>query len=116
MLSIDCVILVYNLPGVGEQAQAHIEAICAVRSIKEVYIINRTKSKAVDLQRHYQTTVGRGFTEIQWHVVDKDSEDENRAVSRADIIVTATNSSTPVFKGTYLKPGVHINAIGTEPS
>jgi ornithine cyclodeaminase/alanine dehydrogenase-like protein (mu-crystallin family) len=34
-------------------------------------------------------------------------------VSRADIIVTATNSSKPIFNGKYLKPGVHINAIGT---
>jgi ornithine cyclodeaminase/alanine dehydrogenase-like protein (mu-crystallin family) len=27
--------------------------------------------------------------------------------------VTATNSSKPIFNGKYLKPGVHINAIGT---
>lgn len=97
----------------GEQAQAHIEAICTVRSIKEVYIINRTKAKALDLQRHYQAAVGHGYTEITWRVVDKDSEDENRAVSIADIIVTATNSSKPVFNGKYLKRGVHINAVGT---
>lgn len=99
--------------GVGEQAQAHIEAICTVRSIKEVYIVNRTKSKALELQQHYQAAVGHGYTEITWHVVDKGSEDENKAVSRADIIVTATNSSTPVFDGKYLKPGVHINAVGS---
>lgn len=99
--------------GVGEQAQAHTEAICTVRSIKEVYLINRTKSKALDLQQRYQAAVGHGYTEITWHVVDKDSEDENKAVSRADIIVTATNSSKPIFNGKYLKPGVHINAIGS---
>ena len=29
-----------------------------------------------------------------------------------DIIVTATSSSTPVFKGEWLPKGVHINAIG----
>ncbi len=34
-------------------------------------------------------------------------------MSRADIIVTATNSSKPIFNGKYLKPGAHINAIGT---
>jgi hypothetical protein len=112
----------------------------------QVYLINRTKSKALDLQQRYQAAVGHGYTEITWHVVDKDSEgthtspisvqslvfratsvfspscvvvvsslcaDENKAVSRADIIVTATNSSKPIFNGKYLKPGAHINAIGT---
>jgi ornithine cyclodeaminase/alanine dehydrogenase-like protein (mu-crystallin family) len=42
--------------------------------------------------------------------------DENKAVSRADIIVTATNSFKPIFNGKYLKPGVHINAIGNSSS
>lgn len=97
----------------GEQAKAHIEAICAVRNLREVYIINRTRCKALDLQQHYQAAVGNGYIEIAWHVVDKDSEEENKAVSKADIIVTATNSSSPVFNGKYLKRGVHINAVGT---
>lgn len=99
--------------GAGEQAQAHIDAICTVRRLKEVYIINRNKSRALDLQQHYQTAVGHGYSQIAWRVVDKNSEDENKAVSRADIIVTATNSSTPVFNGKYLKPGTHINSIGS---
>ncbi len=34
------------------------------------------------------------------------------AVRGADVIVTATNSKTPVLKGLWLKPGCHVNAIG----
>ncbi len=34
------------------------------------------------------------------------------AVRQADIICTATTSSTPVFDGRDLRPGVHINAVG----
>jgi alanine dehydrogenase len=34
------------------------------------------------------------------------------AVRNADIVVTATKSSRPVFDGRDLTPGVHINAIG----
>jgi ornithine cyclodeaminase/alanine dehydrogenase-like protein (mu-crystallin family) len=32
---------------------------------------------------------------------------------KCDIVVTATNSSTPLFDGALLKSGCHINAIGS---
>jgi ornithine cyclodeaminase/alanine dehydrogenase-like protein (mu-crystallin family) len=35
------------------------------------------------------------------------------AVAEADIVCTATNSSVPVFDGQALRPGTHINAIGS---
>jgi ornithine cyclodeaminase/alanine dehydrogenase-like protein (mu-crystallin family) len=34
------------------------------------------------------------------------------AVRGADVVVTTTNSKTPVLKGSWLKPGCHVNAIG----
>ena len=34
------------------------------------------------------------------------------AVGDADIVVTATNSATPVLRHDWLKPGTHVNAIG----
>src|SRR5262249_41253801 len=34
------------------------------------------------------------------------------AVLGADVIVTATNSRTPVVQGEWLSPGAHINAVG----
>jgi ornithine cyclodeaminase len=36
-----------------------------------------------------------------------------KAVSEADVICTATTSSSPVFDDTHLKSGVHINGIGS---
>lgn len=38
--------------------------------------------------------------------------DPRDAASWADVIVTATTSTTPVFDGRYLEAGVHINAMG----
>ena len=40
------------------------------------------------------------------------AESAEAAVRDADIIVTSTTSSNPVVQGRWLKPGVHINAIG----
>jgi len=34
------------------------------------------------------------------------------AVRNADVVVTATNSKAAVLKGSWLKPGCHINAVG----
>jgi thiomorpholine-carboxylate dehydrogenase len=34
------------------------------------------------------------------------------AVRGADVIVTVTNSKTPVLKGAWLKPGCYVNAVG----
>ena len=44
--------------------------------------------------------------------------DEPRTVvSGADIVVTATNSRSPVFDGSWLEPGVHVETIvGTDQS
>jgi thiomorpholine-carboxylate dehydrogenase len=33
-------------------------------------------------------------------------------VRGADVVVTATNSKTPVLKGSWLKSGCHVNVIG----
>jgi thiomorpholine-carboxylate dehydrogenase len=33
-------------------------------------------------------------------------------VRGADVVVTTTNSKMPVLKGSWLKPGSHVNAIG----
>jgi ornithine cyclodeaminase len=34
------------------------------------------------------------------------------AVSRADVVILATNSSTPVIEAGWLKPGAHVNTLG----
>lgn len=45
--------------------------------------------------------------------VVKRGEDPEKAVRDADIVVLATSSREPVIKREWLKPGVHINAVGS---
>lgn len=44
-------------------------------------------------------------------IVERDRGDPS-AVEEADIVCTCTTSSTPVFDGGLLRPGIHVNAIG----
>ena len=54
---------------------------------------------------------GLSLSEARPHV---DSNNQMReALAVADIVVTATNASKPLFDGTLLQPGCHINAIGS---
>jgi alanine dehydrogenase len=41
------------------------------------------------------------------------AKDPREAVSQADVICCATSSSKPVFDDQFLKPGVHINGVGS---
>jgi ornithine cyclodeaminase/alanine dehydrogenase-like protein (mu-crystallin family) len=82
--------------GSGVQAHSHIEALRVVRKFKEIRLWSPTKEHAERCAKEIGATA-------------MSSED---AVRGADVVVTATNSKTPVLKGGWLKPGCHVNAVG----
>lgn len=85
--------------GAGTQAAAHIDAMLAVRPIERVIIVSRTRAKAEGLAN---ATAGRVETDVG----------SASAVSVADIICCCTTSSEPLFDGSELVAGTHINAVG----
>ncbi len=91
--------------GAGAQAPAQIEAVLAVRPVREVRILSKSGHSARQLARR----VASAHPEITVHV----AEDPVRAVEDADIICTATPSRTPLFPAEAVPPGAHINAIGS---
>lgn len=89
--------------GTGEQAKGLCEAILAVREIETIYIHNRSEEKAVE------------FSEFVFNKFNKEviiCQDPNEAVRSSDILVTASTSMQPVFTEP-LKPGVHVNGVGS---
>jgi len=89
--------------GAGAQGRTQLEAVCAVRPIREAWVYD------VDPQRAqaYAGEMG-GRLGIPVHVAASPAE----AVRRADVVCTATTSTTPVFDDADVRPGTHINAVG----
>jgi thiomorpholine-carboxylate dehydrogenase len=82
--------------GSGVQARSHVEALRLVRRFEEIRVWSPNWERA----KRFANEVGAKAIS---------AED---AVRGADVVVTATNSKSPVFKGSWLKTGCHVNAIG----
>jgi ornithine cyclodeaminase len=88
--------------GAGALAPYLARAHCAVRPIAQVLIWNRTIANA---ERMAAALARPGLTvEI--------ASDLASAVAHADIVSCATMASSPVIKGAWLQPGVHVDLVG----
>jgi len=81
--------------GSGVQARSHLEALRLARNFREVRVWSPRRAKL--------------FAE-EFGVRAAGSAEE--AVRGADVVVVATTSKTPVLRGEWLSPGVHVNAVG----
>ncbi|MEM2634672.1 MAG: ornithine cyclodeaminase family protein [Nitrososphaerales archaeon] len=94
---------VLGIFGAGIQARTQLMAICEVRDIKKVYIYDIIKEKADKFAEEISKKFG---------IKVKSVSNPKEAVKSCDIIITATTSTTPVFKGEWLQLGTHITSIG----
>jgi ornithine cyclodeaminase/alanine dehydrogenase-like protein (mu-crystallin family) len=85
------------LLGSGTQAKAHLEALSQVREFEEVRVWSRTPDRA------------KKFAELY----NAKAMDAEAAVRGSDVIVTATNALEPILRGAWLKPGSHVNGVGS---
>jgi ornithine cyclodeaminase/alanine dehydrogenase-like protein (mu-crystallin family) len=89
--------------GTGRQAEAHVPAIQQVRDISRVIVYSRNKSK----REAFAKQISRDH-EVETLPADSPA----RVVNESDVLVTATTSRTPFFKGELVKSGSHVNAVG----
>ncbi|HEY6950826.1 MAG TPA: hypothetical protein VI758_00380, partial [Bacteroidota bacterium] len=89
--------------GAGVQARTQLEGIASVRKLEEVYVYSPVNA---DSER-YADEMGK---KLNLSVVVAQSP---AIAAKADIICTATTSGVPVFSDADVKPGTHINGIGS---
>ncbi|HIC88107.1 MAG TPA: hypothetical protein EYP04_01700 [Anaerolineae bacterium] len=92
--------------GAGVQGRTQLEAVCQVRDIEWVWVYDVVPEAA----QQYATEMRQRGGRIPVEVCVANSPGE--AVREADVVCTATTSSTPVFDGQDVTPGTHINGIG----
>ncbi len=92
--------------GAGVQGRTQLEAVCAVRSVERAYIYDADPARAETFVREMA-----GIRGIPRDLRAATSVDE--ALDEADILCTATTSSTPVYDAAALPDGLHINGIGS---
>jgi ornithine cyclodeaminase/alanine dehydrogenase-like protein (mu-crystallin family) len=99
---------VLGLFGSGQQAAAQVSALAATRPLELVKVY----SPNPEHRRAFATRMTREVG-VEVGAVD----DPREVVAGADIVVTATNSRSPVFDGRWLEPGMHLETIvGTDQS
>jgi ornithine cyclodeaminase len=90
--------------GTGEQAQHHIEAICAVRPIAKVRIAGRTAERG----KVFADKMAEKYPQLDIQA----AQNIRDAVLDADIVCTVTSARDTVLCGDWIRQGTHVNAVG----
>jgi ornithine cyclodeaminase/alanine dehydrogenase-like protein (mu-crystallin family) len=90
--------------GYGEQAATHARAISKVRRLDSISIWGRSSERALAFAQRMQA-------ELALPVVP--APDVKAAVATADIVCTVTTAAEPILKGEWVRPGTHLNLVGS---
>lgn len=94
---------VLTLIGTGHQAAYEAQAIARVRRLSRVLVVGRDPARR---QALVDRLCGMGL--------NAEAAEVEPAVRSADILVTVTTSTRPLFRSDWVRPGTHISAMGTD--
>jgi ornithine cyclodeaminase/alanine dehydrogenase len=90
--------------GAGVQAKTQLEAVCAVRPIREARVYDVVPAAAAAYASEMSERLG---------VAVRPAASAEEAVRDMDVICAASTSKTPVVLGDWLREGAHINGVGS---
>ncbi len=92
------------LLGYGEQAATHARAIGKVRDLESIVVWGRSPERARAFAERMQAELS---------IPVAPARDVQEAVAAADIVCTVTTASEPILQGKWLRPGTHVNLVGS---
>lgn len=90
--------------GYGEQAASHARAIGKVRPLSAIAVWGRSPERARAFAERLGAELGLPITA---------SATAEAAVADADIVCTVTNAAEPILRGRWVRPGTHLNLVGS---
>jgi len=96
---------IHALFGAGGMARAHAWAVDTAQNIEKLIIYSIDPHEKLEAFRESLGDI------IRCEIVIAD--DPERAVSEADIVTLITSSREPVVNADWIKPGTHINGVGS---
>lgn len=90
--------------GAGVQAKMQLWAMAVARELKSAYVYDISHDAT-------KTFIAEMSPKLKLEIIPADSP--KQMLDKAEIICTATSSATPLFDGSQVRPGTHINGIGS---
>ena len=87
--------------GTGRQARAHLRVLPLVRNFQRVLVCGRTRAGT------------ESFVKEQYGEIAIAPADAVTVAAESDVICTCTTSPVPLFDGNLLRPGTHLNLVGS---
>ncbi len=95
---------VVTIFGAGAQSETQLAGMAHVRPITRAFVVDKNPVRAFSF-------ANRMSSRLEIEVEPASSIDE--AIRASQILCAATNSIEPVFDGSLMQPGTHVNAIGS---
>ena len=95
------------LIGTGGQAATQLEAMLCARKLETVYVFDQNPERTKSFSEQMNSTLNNYGAQI----LPADTSDQ--AISDADLIITVTPATSPVFDGSKVKAGATISCVGS---
>ncbi|MVO17517.1 ornithine cyclodeaminase family protein [Parasedimentitalea huanghaiensis] len=89
--------------GTGHQASYEALAIARIRSLTKIMVVGRNADRTRSFVAH-----------LREHGLPAEEAQAETACRTADIIVTATTATAPLFQADWVRPGTHISSMGSD--
>lgn len=96
---------VVGIIGTGAQARLQLQALILVRPVERVLVYGRNVEKLEDYRDEMAYQLG---------IAVEMCDTVQKVVEESDIVVTTTPSKEPLIKGEWIRPGLHITAMGSD--